>query len=324
MRHRAVDVTPGRVIGRRVVVRHRLHGDRHSATDILGMLESWENDVLRVRTADGTVHDVAEADLIAVKAVPARPVTLREIRDLEAAAAWGWRATEIDQLGGWLLRAARGFTRRANSCLPLDDPGLPVHEALDRIEVWYRERGLTPSFQVPGPLGRSVRPLLDSRGWSQSETVDVLTASTDDVRIGTRTDLPSVRIDDQPDDAWLETYHYHGAELPAHAIDVLINADTTGFASVDQDGQRVAIARGVITAAPSGTHWLGISAVEVTPPARRQGLGSHVVAALAGWAHDLGTKHAYLQVVADNDAAQAAYRKLGFGDHHGYHYRTAP
>jgi GNAT superfamily N-acetyltransferase len=39
------------------------------------------------------------------------------IDDLEHAATPGWRALEEDRLGDWLLRAASGFTGRANSAL---------------------------------------------------------------------------------------------------------------------------------------------------------------------------------------------------------------
>lgn len=44
------------------------------------------------------------------------------ISDLEEVAALGWRGTEEEQLGGWRLRAAGGFTGRANSALAVGDP----------------------------------------------------------------------------------------------------------------------------------------------------------------------------------------------------------
>ena len=45
------------------------------------------------------------------------------IQDLERAAALHWQAPETERLGEWRLRAADGFTGRANSALPLGDPG---------------------------------------------------------------------------------------------------------------------------------------------------------------------------------------------------------
>jgi GNAT superfamily N-acetyltransferase len=78
--------------------------------------------------------------------------------DLERAAAAHWRGTEEQWLGNWLLRAADGFTGRANSALPLGDPGLPLDDALAAVTRWYRERGLPPMIAVPAPLEAGAPP----------------------------------------------------------------------------------------------------------------------------------------------------------------------
>src|SRR5580693_4508172 len=77
---------------------------------------------------------------------------MQTMTDLERVAAAHWRGTEEERLGGWLLRAAGGFTGRANSALPLGDPGLPLDDALAAVTRWYRDRGLTPMIAVPAPL----------------------------------------------------------------------------------------------------------------------------------------------------------------------------
>jgi GNAT superfamily N-acetyltransferase len=323
MRQRDVRDDPSALVGRRVVVRYRLHGAEFGATDVLGAMEAWSGGTVRVaRDRDGVVVDIAEADVLAVKAVPARPVPRREIRDLEAAAALGWRALDVEQLGGWRLSAASGFTSRANSCLPLADPGLPIADAVDHVTGWYQQRGLTPAFRVPDLLGQALDNELDQRGWERADDVIAMTASIDDVRHGVRSELPEVRITDRPDPAWLDLFDDEG--LPAAALDVLLNAETVGFASIDENGERLAITRGAVTDAPSGRRWLGLTAVVVVPGARRRGLATRLVTALAGWAAGHGATDAYLQVLASNTAAQSAYRKLGFADHHYYHYRHQP
>ncbi len=322
MRQPSPSQNPSDLVGRRVVVRYRLHGDEFGATDVLGVLEA-AGDVLRVRPSrGGDVVAVPAGDVVAVKEIPELTVTRRDVRDLEAAALRGWRALEAEWSGGWLLRAAGGFTGRANSCLPLDDPGRPPADAVELVEGWYRSRGLVPAFQVPEPLGRALGPVLDARGWPALEDrTFVMVAPVSVVRGSERAGLPPVRVDDRPDDDWLAGYHYRGGELPAHAVDVLVNTDTAGFASVDDDGVRVAIARGSVTDAPSGRRWLGVTAVEVAPAARRRGLGGHIVAGLAAWADRLGATDVYLQVAEPNEAARATYRKAGFAEHHAYHYR---
>jgi len=76
------------------------------------------------------------------------------IAALEAAAAGGWRGTEEEAFGGWLLRAAGGFTGRANSALAIGDPGLPLAAAVDKVCAWYQARGLPPAIAISYPLGR--------------------------------------------------------------------------------------------------------------------------------------------------------------------------
>lgn len=77
---------------------------------------------------------------------------VESITELEHIAARHWRGTEEDRLGGWLLRAADGFTGRANSALPLGDPGMPLDDALAAVTGWYRARALPPMIVIPVPL----------------------------------------------------------------------------------------------------------------------------------------------------------------------------
>lgn len=317
----AVDRISASDVGRRVVVRYRLP-DAGIATDVLGRLDDWTDDRLQVRRSDGELVTVRVADVVAAKPVPPRPVVRREVRALEAAAARGWQALETAQLGGWLLRAAGGFTGRANSGLPLREPGRPLPEAVDRVERWYGSRGLVPAFQVPEPIGRELDGYLDGAGWpAPAEDVLVMVAGVESTAAALRTDLPDVVVAAAPDARWLEAYHYRGHRLPTGALQVLVNADVVGFASIDESGRRLAIARGAVTDAPDGRRWLGTTAVEVAPDERRRGFGRQVMAGISRWGRQQGATDAYVQVAEPNTAAIAMYDRLGFTEHHRYHYR---
>src|SRR3984885_7524662 len=91
--------------------------------------------------------------------------------ELERVAAAHWRGTEQEWFGEWLLRAADGFTGRANSALPLGDPGASLDEALDYVSGWYRARGLPAMIAVPLPLpddcsASGLDAELADRGWA--------------------------------------------------------------------------------------------------------------------------------------------------------------
>src|ERR1700761_8066463 len=76
---------------------------------------------------------------------------------LDRLAARTWRGTDEEALGSWLLRAAGGFTGRANSVLTAGDPGMPLPEAAGRVRAWYTARGLPPMAPVSYPLRRPGR-----------------------------------------------------------------------------------------------------------------------------------------------------------------------
>jgi hypothetical protein len=112
-----------------------------------------------------------------------------DARRVEAAAALGWRALDQAWLGGWLLRAAEGFTGRANSVLPIGDPDRPLPDAVEYVERWYSERGLPAMIVVPYPLaGPAEHPLaeyLNRRRWTvRAGPAVVMTANTDRVADG--------------------------------------------------------------------------------------------------------------------------------------------
>ena len=236
------------------------------------------------------------------------------VADLQRVASRGWRALEEDRLGDWQLRAADGFTSRANSALVVGDPGVPVAEAVAAVARWYTDRGLTPCAMLPGVQARPADAAFAAAGWQRGDTVLVLTAP-----LGP-TPAPAVPVElsPTPDDAWLAAYADGGA-LPPAARQVLTGAEDVVFAAVRRGPGVAAVARGVLT-----DGWLGVSAVGVDPGQRRQGLGTALLDALRGWAVERGGHSVYLQVTEDNAAARALYRRAGLIEQHRYWYRRRP
>jgi N-acetylglutamate synthase len=248
------------------------------------------------------------------------------IRDLEEAAAGGWRAPEETRLGGWLLRAAGGFTGRANSALATGDPGVPLAEAAAEVCRWYAARGLPALVSVAYPLGgpdaSPVGRFLAGRGWPvRSGPATVMTAASAAVADATADAAAVVRVDldTEPDESWLALYRFRGQPLPPIARRLLLSAPWQRFASVREAGRTIAVGRMAVA-----DGWAGLTAVEVDPAHRRRGLGRAVTGALAAAAADRGAANLYLQVLDNNAAARTLYRRAGFADHHGYHYRIAP
>lgn len=315
-------------VGRRVSVRRRLA--EGGMADAVGVLDGWFGGVLHVRRRDGSVVAIAEETLVAGKVVPPPPAVPGRyghasvgVRELEEVAALGWRATDTERLGEWLLRAAGGWTGRANSALPLGDPGLPLPEAVAAVRAWYTARGLPPRFQVPLPLAAGLDGLLETLGWTLPygpAGVVVMTADVEDVpEPATGGALPPVTLAPQPGDGWLGTYRYRGGPLPGDAVRVLLHADAPVFAEVTEAGATLAVGRASVDGA-----WVGITAMQTAEGARRRGLGTHVLRALVAYGRRAGARHVYLQVEASNTAAIGMYGSAGLRPHHAYHYRVGP
>lgn len=239
----------------------------------------------------------------------------------ERMSAQHWQGMEQEYLGDWLLRAAGGFTGRANSALPLGDPGMPAGQAVSEVAAWYSRRGLAPMIVIA--LGmRSGTTALDDllvrRGWSARRIpVVVMTARAEPIA-RLRTDI-GMMLAAMPDDEWLTLYRFRGQRLPAHAMPVLLSAPEQLFASVRRDGRTIATGRLSLAGG-----WGGITAIEVDPAWRRAGLATAVTAGLAAQAASRGAQWLFLQVEEENVAARALYTRIGFTDHHRYHYRMGP
>jgi GNAT superfamily N-acetyltransferase len=256
------------------------------------------------------------------------PVPIDEL-ELERICAVGWPGTESATIGDWLLRAGHGFTRRANSALSLGSAGADVDTAIAAVTAWYAERGLPAVFQQPTGAGlpAAVTDLDDhlaATGWSLGDQVAVLVAELPDV-LGRCTDgrrpagAPTITVAPEPDADWLSLSRYRGQPLPTAAIEVLLAGPAPTFLSMRRDGAVIGVARGVVA-----DGWLGVTAVTVAESARRSGVGTAVLAGLLGWAADHGAGSVYLQTERGNAPALALYGRLGFTEHHGYHYRLAP
>jgi N-acetylglutamate synthase len=244
------------------------------------------------------------------------------IADLERAAAAGWRAVHEETLGDWLLRAADGFTGRANSALAIGDPGVPLAAATDQVCRWYQARGLPAQIAITFPIGQPrcnpVDQFVDALGWTVRTGAAVMTAAPGTVR-DQIAGASAAEVDDTPDAGWLALYRYRGQRPPPVSRQLLMSAPWQAFASIRSAHRTVAIGRVAVA-----RNWAGLTAVQVHPRYRRRGLARAVTAALAAAAAQRRVDGLYLQVDDENTAARALYLGLGFTDHHRYQYRVAP
>ena len=246
------------------------------------------------------------------------PVTLLEHRCADA-----WPAVAEERIGQWRRRAAGGFTGRANSTLPLGDPGVPVAAAL-RGSVTFAERhGIAPRAQVV--VGSAAERGLADAGWVLDDgypggpEVAVLTGPVAGLAATSGLDLvTSVAVHDAPPPGWWRFTVDADEPTPAQRR-VLTGAEVVGFGAAVRGGadgpEVVGGVRGAVVA-----DLLHVARLAVRPDLRGRGLARALLAELAHWAAERGATRCALQVSVRNEPALRLYRSLGCVEHHRYRY----
>nr|WP_199343065.1 GNAT family N-acetyltransferase [Corynebacterium diphtheriae] len=289
-------------VGDRIVV-------RQEEFDTIGHVLSVDPLIVRPHERGGLPSNAEPVRIdnpLMIKRLSPRTVRNADIRAIEVATAKAFPGIEHTWCGQWLLRAGDGVTERSNSAAPLGPQALFTPVPYEEIKEFYRRHDLPALILVPERIAPAIL--------GDGPEIIVMTHPLDNV-----SEINDVHAEflDQPDDEWLELYHFRGKALPRHALE-LLRTTIDGrmcFGRLKRDGKTVAITRGTIT-----DGYLGYSAVEVAPEYRRQGLATELGAAMLAWGKAHGAHTAYLQVIESNAAGIGLYHKLGFVEHHRHKY----
>lgn len=234
---------------------------------------------------------------------------------LEHECADAWPALVDRPLGEWRLRAADGFTGRANSTLAAGDPGLPVDHALDEAVTFAVEHGIRPAVQVVA--GTETEREIDRLGWvinSDHPAGAEVSVLTGDVGALPDSAGPGVSVDPMPSAQWWQLAA--GSAEPTRAQrQVLGTGRQIGFGSAWRDDQVVAVVRGALVG-----DLLHISRLWVLPGYRRDGIATELLGALGEWARGRAATRYVAQVEVHNEPALRLWSALGCAEHHRYRY----
>jgi len=240
---------------------------------------------------------------------------------LDRCADEAWPATERQQVGPWVLRAASGVTQRANSVFT---SGPPVADSCDlndwiaSAESFYADRWLPTVFYlspagVPGNLSRE----LDRRGYRIKESAEVWTAPADRLLQSIAIDSAyEIELADRPDAGWIDcAFDEPPQRRRVHQQIVKAITRKRAFASIRQGNLTVASGLAVLDQG-----WTGIFCMHTHRAYRRRGHAAAILATLAKWSMHNDSPLLYLQMVADNQPAQRLYQRCGFVFAYPFHF----
>ena len=241
----------------------------------------------------------------------------RDVLQLEQRSFNAWPAPRTLLKGDWVVRAAGGYTKRANSANAMQAGAMLDEALLEEIEQVYARQGQACIFRISPLADVGVDTLLQVRGYQmQSPSLFLYRAGqADDV------DGPPILVEDAISLAWLDgvckanglssqDQGFHRAILQSIGL-------RCGYASIVKNDRAVAWGLVVLEHAA-----VGLYDVVVEPAMRGQGLGRALIKGLLRWAAERAAQSADLQVAGDNHVAQSLYYSLGFEPVYSYHYRT--
>lgn len=241
-----------------------------------------------------------------------------DVTRLEHLCADAWPALADEALGQWRMRAAGGFTGRANSTLTTGEPDVPGPEALRRTIDFAAAHGIPPTAHVV--VGSSAEDTVARAGWRVNEAHPggaesaVLTGSVTDLGGRAGAVPAATAVHRAPSPGWWRLAVGDTGPSPAQRH-VLAGRSAVGFATCERNGRTVGAVRGAVVA-----DLLHIARLAVSPEFRRRGLAVGLIAALAEWAGRLGARRYALQVATHNVPAVRLYTRLGGAEHHRYRY----
>lgn len=247
-------------------------------------------------------------------------------RRVEEASLNAWPALQQMLFDGWLLRFTGGFTKRANSVVPLYSGLQPIEEKVRYCENLYAREALQTIFRLTSIHDNdALDQYLETRAYKLIDRTEVLTveltgaAFTGGTTDTTGSDFP-LRLLHR--DEWLGIYSeltglpaaarlLHGAVLKGIQVEC-------AFAVLGDPTQPLACGLAV-----AERDLLGLFDVVTHPDHRRSGCGRALVHSLLTWGHNQTCERAYLQVVAENAPARALYDVFDFKSCYHYWYRIA-
>jgi ribosomal protein S18 acetylase RimI-like enzyme len=238
---------------------------------------------------------------------------------LESRLINAWPSFDYQVYDGWVLRLARGYSKRANSASPLVPGAALDDELVTHMVAQFLAANVRPTFRLTSLEAPGTTGILDRRGFVSVEPTEVLLK---EIPAECTVD-PAVILEPRVSQRWVrETAQSYGGDKADDSILIEIVSrirQRAAFATLDLDDRHVAWGLGVVERG-----YVGLYDIVVAPELRGIGLGRRILTSLMAWGREAGAHTAYLQVREDNEVARGLYTGLGFAPAYRYSQWVMP
>jgi ribosomal protein S18 acetylase RimI-like enzyme len=247
--------------------------------------------------------------------------SLPQVRRLEAVSFRSFPSTSTHYDGTWAIRLTAGHpAKRLNSVNPLDPSD---HAYIDaRIELAKRKFesfGRELIFRQSPLAPTELEDILDDRGWLRFDESIVMMLDLSSVDLSVHRDHVPMKDIGYWADSFLQLSSEKKSSKPGLVEVIQSIQPTCGLFVKNEGDNHVAAVRCV-----HDNDLVGIFDLVTGNSHQRQGHASSLMGSALKWAKQSGSKHAWLQVVAENTAAFELYKSFGFEELYRYSYRKAP
>ncbi len=247
---------------------------------------------------------------------------LSGVRRLEAVSFRSWPAATTSYDGTWAIRLTAGHpSKRVNSVNPLDradhsDLEIRIARAARKFQGFGRPLVFRQSPLAPPELEN----ILDARGWRRFDETRVMTLDLENANLAGAVDqLPLQDVGRWIDQSAAMDSFSASVKPGLSELIGQVQGDVGLFLLEDGNGNPLSAAMAVRFG-----DLVGLFEIVSNPDLRGLGFGRRVLKNALLWAREHGARQAWLQVVAENTAANNLYEYEGFEEIYRYAYRQAP
>jgi ribosomal protein S18 acetylase RimI-like enzyme len=235
-----------------------------------------------------------------------------------------WPALKDIFYDGWLIRLAKGATRRTNSVNVISAGRRPLTDKIEYCESIYRAHGQPAYFRILSNATPDLEQALEMRGYNrEDETATLYMNFKRHPPVMPSSDIVTDVHESRPTREWLNAHarHTQRSQSEAAALHAILDVVAVPAFFAEARGDDGSIASVGFCGIHDGMACLQWVATD--PHQRRKGYSQAALSALLSRAQAAGATGACLQVVADNTPAIALYERLGFTcELYRYHYRV--